>query len=300
LADKPSSWQEDGQESLDSAENREKRGYGAESGGESLNFPEKRGEPADLAESGQEQVQDGSGGGQGAESGAVLLPEVCPEVEGGEPQGEKGKFDPNAGNPFVGLDVSEADLRHLSPRQREVYVMRYSRVPPMSYADVARKIHTTAPNVAKLVKKAEAALFGKQADSLKKGREAMHQYLVKARKKAPTEKIGEMGDGEFLDAIREKLGMLLASIDVEAISDAKLRDRVYAFDTLWKNMLVAEGRPTQIIRTEEDVRSLEKLAHMLHDELERRGLFAIDVTPETVDVGVEIEAIGDSEGAEGP
>ena len=203
----------------------------------------------------------------------------------------------------------------MTTRQRQVYDLRHSQNPPLSYSEVARRLGITKGNasksyyreVARLETRGEprgvrsdavevkdpeyaAAAIDGLTDPLETIRgmcrktgmppatAAALMKRLETRYLPVKQEVEKVKTEVLLDLFGSTAKRIMASISPEDIDEAKLRDKAVAAGIFTDKTLLHQGQPTQVYSVKE-LESLEELSRMMVAEARRRGSRILPLKP---------------------
>ncbi len=147
-------------------------------------------------------------------------------------------------------------------------------------------------NGCKTAKKSNVAVFQPPPEALERLKQAgidcgisaqIMKLLVgrlRVRSRPPTGKRRKLDDKQLVDLIDDRLARTLEFMDDFTLAHASARDLAVTSGVLIDKRQLLRDKPTHIVKIE-DIRKMDEMAKLLHEEMERRGLL-VDVTPEPV------------------
>ena len=185
------------------------------------------------------------------------------------------------------------DLSDLTPRQREAWELHLTGA---SAPEIATQLGISDNRAYELVAAARRrlGLAASEEVGIQKVIEAASPMIEEARKLAleegiepqavrglvesmnragfgvPTD-LREASAPQLLKLMGDRALRLIESVDVNAIKDAKLRDKMVAFGILIDKLQLLSGQPTQRLDIS-DRRKMDELMVMLFKEAKRRGI----------------------------
>ena len=175
-----------------------------------------------------------------------------------------------------GMTVVEEAPVYLTELERRVVRLRDTK--GMKWAEIGRQLGMDRRNA----QKAHQRAHSKMAQHGPAPSQESQQELQKACEGALEKVRGKIDDKMLSTAAGEVAQTALWRMK----NDSALWDRasLKELSTVCGQMIdkrqLLQGEPTQIIKIQ-DIRELDEMAKVLHDEMERRGLL-VDVTPEKV------------------
>ena len=160
----------------------------------------------------------------------------------------------------------------------ESRVVRLRDVEGMKWAEIGRTLGMDRRNAQKAHQRAHSKMAQHGPAPSQE-----HQQELQEACKGALEKVRGKIDDKMLSTATEEVAQTALW---RMLNDSALWDRVSLkeLSTVYGQMIdkrqLLKGEPTQIIKIQ-DIRELDEMAALLHEEMERRGLM-IDVTPEKV------------------
>ena len=181
----------------------------------------------------------------------------------------------------------------LTPLQLQVVQLR--DVHGMTYREIAEHLGKNVGNVHRIYKAARVkmvehkSLVGRVKGvappiNSEKAVERLRREYQEARADRQGEKLTDKQLSEEIDGVIDRALFLLTN-DENRLARSSAKDLTTIVDRLIDKRQLLRGEPTQVVKIQ-DVRKLDEMAKMLHEEMERRGLL-VDVTPEKEKVASE-------------
>ena len=174
-----------------------------------------------------------------------------------------------------GVTLSAEAPVYLTEKQRRVVSLRDGH--GLTTAEIARKLGMKKQNVETCYNRAKVKILEAGPPPTQDLQEASVAALAAIRGKVDDKVLSQQAEEVGWMAIWRLLN------DPQVWNRASARDLAAISALMIDKRQLLRGEPTQVIKIQ-DIRKLDEMAKVLHDEMERRGML-VDVTPEKGDGG---------------